>query len=49
MIRKDTSLDVAKILKDFQKAEAAPSHRKDAFKIEGNFKEAVRKITKGQT
>jgi hypothetical protein len=39
-------LNVAKVMEDFQKAEASTIHRKDAFKIEGRFEDAVRKIAK---
>ena len=46
MKRKHTTLNVAKVLEDFQKAENSPTHRKDAFKIEGSFNDALKKIAK---
>jgi hypothetical protein len=48
MGRKNTDLNVAKVLEDFQKAEEAPTHRKDAFKIEGSFQDALKKIAKAK-
>jgi len=44
MSRKDTALNIAKVLEDFQKSEQSPTHRKDAYKIEGSFEEAIKKI-----
>jgi hypothetical protein len=48
MSRKDTTLNVAKVLEDFQKAENSSIHRKDAFKIEGRFEDALKKISKAK-
>ncbi len=41
-------LDVGKVIEEFQKAESKPGHRKDAFKIEGNFEDAVKRIAKAK-
>ncbi len=44
MRKKPKKLKVDRILKEFQKSEQSSSHRRDAFKIEGDFEDAVRKI-----
>ena len=46
MKHKDTTLNVAKVMEDFQRAEQSPTHRKDAFKIYGSFDDALKKIAK---
>jgi hypothetical protein len=48
MSRKPTAINIEKVLEDFRKAEAAPRHRKDAFKIEGRFEDAVKRIAKAK-
>jgi hypothetical protein len=45
---RDTSLNVDEVLREFKKAEASPNHRKDAFKIEGSFEDAVKRIAKAK-
>ena len=47
-VSKSTDLDVGKVIEEFQKSEAKPGHRKDAFKIEGNFEDAVKRIAKAK-
>jgi hypothetical protein len=46
--RKDDSLDVAKVMEDFQKAEESPTRRKGAFKIDKPFDEALDIILKAK-
>lgn len=40
------SLPVEKIIREFEESEAKPGHRKDAFKIDVPFDEALRRIGK---
>jgi len=40
------SLDVAKVMKEFQEAEESTAHRKGTFKIEKPFEEALDTILK---
>jgi hypothetical protein len=46
--KRNSELSVEKVLEEFKKAEAAPAHRKDAFKINGSFEDAVKKIAKAK-
>lgn len=41
-------LNVKKILQDFNKSEKSGTHRRDAFKIKGDFEDAVRKIARAK-
>lgn len=45
---KKEALDIAKVIEEFNKAEASKVHRQDAFKIHGDFEDAVRKIAKAK-
>lgn len=42
------TLNIANIIEQFRKSESNPGHRKDAFKIEGNFEDAVKRIAKAK-
>jgi hypothetical protein len=44
MKHQSNHLDVGKVIEEFRKAEKSPVHRKDAFKINGKFEDAVKKI-----
>ena len=46
MNRKTSDLDVPKVMEEFKKYEESPVHRKDAFKINASFDEALEKIVK---
>jgi hypothetical protein len=37
-----------KIIEEFQKSEASGGHRTDGFKIEGNFEDVVKRISKAE-
>lgn len=40
--------DISKVLDGFKKSEASCVHRKDAFNIERNFEDAVKRIAKAK-
>ncbi len=41
-------LDAREVLEHFEEYERSGSHRRDAFKIEGNLEDAVRKIARAK-
>ena len=45
---RDDRLPVEKIIREFEEEEAKPGHRKDAFKIDVPFDEALRRIAKAK-